>query len=161
MIKHYNSNFYKNPLYQSLYSMNKNVLIDENTNSITNLNTNITNNKENFKKYNKINDIKNKNKIYKRHGNQSLITYLKEFNQFINHTNRLFLYKARISPSKTNSLSFNLSNSRKKFLKLEKSSLENQLNSKIMGKINGLINNLEMKNELIKKENEKEDNIII
>ena len=140
--------FYKDPLYQTLYSMNKNALIYGTSISDTNINKN---NKEDFKNLKKIENSKNRDKILKKHGNQGLITYINEFNQLINSTNRLFLYKTRISPIKSNSSSFNIKNI-KKFFKKEKISVENKLKSKIIGKINGLINNLEMKNELGKRE---------
>ena len=148
-IKDKKIDFYKNPLYQTLYSMNKNELINKNLNSDNEINN------KSIKKYKKI----EKNKIYKEHGNQSLITYLNEFNQFINHTNRLFLYKARISPNKHNSLSFKKNNVRKSFN--FGTSIEKKLNSKIIGKINNLITSLEMKSELDKKEENNNENKII
>ena len=141
--------FYKNPLYQTLYSMNKNELINQNLNSDNEINN------KSIKRYKKV----EKNKIYKEHGNQSLITYLNEFNQFINHTNRLFLYKARISPNKPNSLSFKKNNTKKSFN--FGTSIEKKLNSKIIGKINNLITSLEMKSEIEKKEENKNENKII
>lgn len=146
--------FYKDPLYQSLYSMNKDTLIFGKSTSETNL---YSYKNDNIKIIKKIEGVKNrhKNKILKEHGNQSLITYLNEFSKLINHTNRLFLYKTRISPRNHNSFTFNLNNKKRAF-KIEKKSFDKKLKSKIIGKINGLITSLEMKPKAEKHEEKNE-----
>ena len=134
--------FYKDPKYQSLYIMNRNLLKLEKSKS----NSNANSKSDKFNMFKKI-KIKNKGKIIKEHGNQSLIAYLNEFKQFVNHTNRLFFYKSRISSKSTNSLSFNIKDKKKIISRVDNNNLDSKLKSKIIGKINRLINNIEMKKE--------------
>ena len=146
------SYFYKDPKYQSLYIMKKNLLKLEKSKS----NSNIKLKNDNFK-FKKI-KMKNKDKIIKEHGNQSLITYLNEFKQFINHTNRLFFYKSRISSKSPNSLSFNIKDKTKVISKIDNNNLEAKLKSKIIRKINRLINNMDVKKEDESKDKEEDAN---
>ena len=127
----------RNPLYQSIQSMNSNKLIN---------------------KYYDIQEEKKKenkdgNK-YKRINEQNIMTYINEFKQLINHTNRLFLYKAKISPKLNLERNRNLSINKPKFNKLLKKKnmnkstgnlLQDFVSSKIISKINGIINNLQYK----------------
>ena len=73
--------YLRNPLYQSIQSMKCNKVINKNESKI------IDKKKEN-KKEEKIKTI----------NEQNIVTYLNEFKQLINHTNRLFLYQAKMSP---------------------------------------------------------------
>ena len=51
-----------------------------------------------MKEFRKIKESKNRDKILKIHNQQRLVKCINEFNQLINHTNRLFVYKAKIAP---------------------------------------------------------------
>ena len=129
------SKLLKNPLYQSIQSMHCNKLIN---------------------KYYGIGDEKkkeNKNNNYKN-SNQNIVTYLNEFTQLINHTNRLFLYQAKIYPKLHLEKKRNISMNKPKFNKLLRNKkmnkstgnlLQDFVSSKIISKINGIINNLQYK----------------
>ena len=129
------SKLLKNPLYQSIQSMYSNKLINKFYGIV-----------EEKKKENKKED--NNKKI----NTQNIVTYLNEFKQLINHTNRLFLYQAKISPKLYLEKNKNLSLNKSKFNKLFKKKKMNQstgnllqdfVSSKIISKINGIINNLQ------------------
>ena len=129
----------RNPLYQSIQSMNKKVI-----NKYSQIDNKI--NKENKK-------VKDN---YKKAKDQNIFTYLNEFQQLINHTNRLFLYQAKISPKFYLERNRNLSLNKPKFNKIfkkkrmNKSSddlLQDFVSSKIISKINGIIKNLQYKDE--------------
>ena len=129
----------RNPLYQSIQSMNNKVI-----NKYYQIDNKI--NKENRK-------VKDN---YKKAKDQNIFTYLNEFQQLINHTNRLFLYQAKISPKFYLERNRNLSLNKPKFNKifkkkrLNKSSddlLQDFVSSKIISKINGIIKNLQYKDE--------------
>ncbi len=127
--------------------MNKDTVFYRKSISETNIHSNIDDKNLLNKKSEKImNSNKHRNKILKEHGNQSLITYLNEFNQLINHTNRLFLYRCKISPQKQQSvMSSDCKQTKNNINKICKNPIEKQLKSKIIGKINGIIHDLEMK----------------
>ena len=128
----------KNPLYQSMQSMNTNQLMT---------------------KYFKFNTPGKglKNRKLKQYDLQSMVTFINEFEQLINHTNRLFLYQAKIAPKFIRDKNLkNLKNSRKIYdvnslIKSKKKSqstgnlLQDFVKTKIIGRINGIINNLEYK----------------
>ena len=129
----------RNPLYQSIQSMNNKVI-----NKYSQIDNKI--NKENKK-------VKDN---YKKAKDQIIFTYLNEFQQLINHTNRLFLYQAKISPKFYLERNRNLSLNKPKFNKIfkkkrmNKSSddlLQDFVSSKIISKINGIIKNLQYKDE--------------
>ena len=129
----------RNPLYQSIQSMNNKVI-----NKYYQIDNKI--NKENKK-------VKDN---YKKAKDQNIFTYLNEFQQLINHTNRLFLYQAKISPKFYLERNRNLSLNKPKFNKIfkkkrmNKSSddlLQDFVSSKIISKINGIIKNLQYKDE--------------
>ena len=129
----------RNPLYQSIQSMNNKVI-----NKYSQIDNKI--NKENKK-------VKDN---YKKAKDQNIFTYLNEFQQLINHTNRLFLYQAKISPKFYLERNRNLSLNKPKFNKIfkkkrmNKSSddlLQDFVSSKIISKINGIIKNLQYKDE--------------
>ena len=129
----------RNPLYQSIQSMNNKVL------------------NKYYQIDNKINKENKKFKDnYKKAKDQIIFTYLNEFQQLINHTNRLFLYQAKISPKFYLERNRNLSLNKPKFNKIfkkkrmNKSSddlLQDFVSSKIISKINGIIKNLQYKDE--------------
>ena len=124
----------KNPLYQSLQSMNTSQLLS---------------------KYYRANSPGKIN--VKQYDLQSMVTFINEFEQLINHTNRLFLYQAKIAPKFIREKNLkNLKNKRKIYdvNNLIKSKKKNQstgnllqdfVKTKIIGRINGIINNLEYK----------------
>jgi hypothetical protein len=129
----------RNPLYQSIQSMNNKVI-----NKYYQIDNKI--NKENKK-------VKDN---YKKAKDQNIFTYLNEFQQLINHTNRLFLYQAKISHKFYLERNRNLSLNKPKFNKIfkkkrmNKSSddlLQDFVSSKIISKINGIIKNLQYKDE--------------
>jgi hypothetical protein len=129
----------RNPLYQSIQSMNNKVI-----NKYSQIDNKI--NKENKK-------VKDN---YKKTKDKNIFTYLNEFQQLINHTNRLFLYQAKISPKFYLERNRNLSLNKPKFNKIfkkkrmNKSSddlLQDFVSSKIISKINGIIKNLQYKDE--------------
>ena len=139
--------YLRNPLYQSIQSMKCNKVINKNESKI------IDKNKEN-KKEEKIKTI----------NEQNIVTYLNEFKQLINHTNRLFLYQAKMSPKYYLEKNKNLTQNKPKFnklpimkkKKLNQSSgdlLQDFVKTKIISKINGMINNLKFKDDM---KNDKE-----
>ena len=138
----------------------------KNINDINNMNNNNENNdiiklaKDKWKmgsiqlkEFMKIKESKNQDKILKVHNQQPLLKCINEFNQLIKHTNKLFVYKYRISPRKTNNDA--IDNMTKKYMAskaLRKNkSLEEIKNDKAETKIgNELSLNIENKiNELI------------
>ena len=139
--------YLRNPLYQSIQSMKCNKVINKNESKI------IDKKKEN-KKEEKIKTI----------NEQNIVTYLNEFKQLINHTNRLFLYQAKMSPKYYIEKNKNLNQNKPKFnrlpimkkKKLNQSSgdlLQDFVKTKIISKINGMINNLKFKDDM---KNDKE-----
>ena len=139
--------YLRNPLYQSIQSMKCNKVINKNESKI------IDKKKEN-KKEEKIKTI----------NEQNIVTYLNEFKQLINHTNRLFLYQAKMSPKYYLEKNKNLTQNKPKFnrlpimkkKKLNQSSgdlLQDFVKTKIISKINGMINNLKFKDDM---KNDKE-----
>ena len=112
-----------------------------------------------LKEFMKIKESKNQDKILKVHNQQPLLKCLNEFNQLIKHTNKLFIYKYRISPRKR--LNNGVENMTSKYLAskaLRKSkSIEEIKNDKPETKVgNELSQNIENKiNELIKEMKEK------
>ena len=133
------SKLLKNPLYQSIQSMNCNKLINKYYGIV-----------EKNKKENR------KDNYHSKANEQNIVTYLNEFKQLINHTNRLFLYKAKMSPNLYLAKNRNLSSNKLKFnrlIKMKKMNnstgnlLQDFVSSKIISKINGIINNLQYKDD--------------
>lgn len=128
----------KNPLYQSLQSMNTNKLINKH-----------------YKVSEGTQAKKSTEKGTKQYGSQSMATFINEFQQLIEHTNRLFLYQAKIAPKFFRDKNLrNAQNNRKKrdinsFIKSSRKNkstgnlLQDFVKTKIIGRINGMINNLE------------------
>ena len=138
----------KNPLFQSLQSMYNNQLLNK------------------YYKFNNGSSTKGLKYINLKHYNkQNIMTFINEFQQLIDHTNRLFLYQAKISPKifgeKNNK---SLSSKRKMndiniLIKKNHSTgnlLQDFVKTKIVRRINGIINNIEEKET-----KEGEDNIEI
>ena len=127
----------KNPLFQSLQSMYNNQLLNK------------------YYKINNASPTKSSKYINLKHYNkQNIMTFINEFQQLIDHTNRLFLYQAKISPKifgeKNNkSLSSNRRmNDINILIKKNHSNgnlLQDFVKTKIVRRINGIINNLEEK----------------
>ena len=127
----------KNPLFQSLQSMYNNQLLNK------------------YYKFNNGSSTKGLKYINLKHYNkQNIMTFINEFQQLIDHTNRLFLYQAKISPKifgeKNNK---SLSSKRKMndiniLIKKNHSTgnlLQDFVKTKIVRRINGIINNIEEK----------------
>jgi len=140
--------YLRNPLYQSIQSMKCNKVQNKNESKI--IDKKKENNKENEKVFS-----------YKKINEQNIVTYFNEFKQLIEHTNRLFLYQAKMSPKYYLEKNKNLSQNRTKFnyiYKLPKMKrktlnqstgnlLQNFVKGKIVSKINGIINNLRFKDD--------------
>ena len=147
--------YLRNPLYQSIQSMKCNKVQNKNESKIIDIK------KEN----NQENEKENK---YKGLNEQNIVTYFNEFKQLVEHTNRLFLYQAKMSPKyyleKNRNLSQNktklnyiykLPKMKKKVLNQSTGNLlQNFVKDKIMSKINGIINNLRFKDDNKKIEKE-------
>ena len=151
--------YLRNPLYQSIQSMKCNKVQNKNESKIIDIK------KEN----NQENEKENK---YKGINEQNIVTYFNEFKQLVEHTNRLFLYQAKMSPKYYLEKNRNLSQNKTKFhyiYKLPKMKkkvlnqstgnlLQNFVKDKIMSKINGIINNLRFKDDSKKIEKEAQIN---
>ena len=151
--------YLRNPLYQSIQSMKCNKVQNKNESKIIDIK------KEN----NQENEKENK---YKGINEQNIVTYFNEFKQLVEHTNRLFLYQAKMSPKyyleKNRNLSQNktklhyiykLPKMKKKVLNQSTGNLlQNFVKDKIMSKINGIINNLRFKDDSKKIEKEAQIN---
>ena len=132
-------NYYRDPKYQSFHSFKVNNKY--NYNSYSNIH---------YKKVRKI-TIDKKGNIVKENGSHKFVSYMKDLQQFINHNNRLFLYRSKISPNKINSFSQKLKNNIKVF-SVEKKPYEKKIKNRIIGKINKIINDIESKNQLFEEE---------
>ena len=140
--------YLRNPLYQSIQSMKCNKVQNKNESKIIDIK------KEN----NQENEKENK---YKGLNEQNIVTYFNEFKQLVEHTNRLFLYQAKMSPKYYLEKNRNLSQNKTKLNYLYKlpkmkkkvlnqstgNLLQNFVKDKIMSKINGIINNLRFKDD--------------
>ena len=147
--------YLRNPLYQLIQSMKCNKVKNKNESKIIDIKK--ENNKENEKEYK-----------HKGVNEQNIVTYFNEFKQLVEHTNRLFLYQAKMSPKYYLEKNRNLSQNKTKFhyiYKLPKMKkkvfnqstgnlLQNFVKDKIMSKINGIINNLRFKDDNKKIEKE-------
>ena len=112
-----------------------------------------------MKEFKKIKESRNKDKILKIHNQQPLVKCLNEFNRLIKQTNKLFVYKYKISPkdTKTSSTKRYLGEKRMKKsksmesfksgnkteTKMEKDDKDNELSLNIEHKIDELIKNLQ------------------
>ena len=112
-----------------------------------------------MKEFKKIKESRNKDKILKIHNQQPLVKCLNEFNRLIKQTNKLFVYKYKISPKDTKTSStkrflgekrMKKSKSMESFksgnkteVKMEKDEKDNELSLNIEHKIDELIKNLQ------------------
>ena len=112
-----------------------------------------------MKEFKKIKESRNKDKILKIHNQQPLVKCLNEFNRLIKQTNKLFVYKYKISPkdTKTSSTKRYLGEKRMKKsksmesfksgnkteIKIEKDEKDNELSLNIEHKIDELIKSLQ------------------
>ena len=122
-------------------------------------------NYQEMKDFRKIKESKNRDKILKIHNQQQLVKCLNEFNQLVNHTNRLFIYKAKITPkdSKINNfskltrkISINKNLRKSKSVEIlnqsKKIKKENDLSKQIINKLSELIKDLESQKFKVRKE---------
>ena len=110
-------------------------------------NNNNSNNDINNKKLN-IKFIDNKYNIFKENGNQEYVDNMEDLKKFINHTNRLLIYRSRIlSSKKYESLSY--TDKLKKNIKSFSKEKENgkEIKNIIVRKINKMIKDIEERNE--------------
>ena len=105
-----------------------------------------------LKEFKKIKESRNKDKILKIHNQQYLVKCLNEFNRLIKHTNKLFVYKYKISPKDLRNINRqNMASkyllSKKRIIKsksMEELKTDNKIELK-MEKDNVLSNNIEHK----------------
>ena len=116
-----------------------------------------------MKEFQKIKESRNKDKILKIHNQEPFVRCLNEFNRLIKQTNKLFVYKYKISPKdRINNNRLNMANkflaekklkksksmeefknANKTDVKTEKDDKDNELSINIENKINELIKNLQ------------------
>ena len=141
-----NKKYYKESKYQLLHCLS---VVNKNENSF---------NDTYYKKLRKI-TIGKRGNILKENGSQKFVNYYKNVKQLVNHTNKLFLYRSRLSPYKYyNSFSLKLKSPKNKIrvVSKEKEYYEKKIKNEIIHKIDKLINELDINKE--KSENKNKDN---
>lgn len=141
-----NKKYYKEAKYQLLHCLS---VVNKNENSF---------NDTYYKKLRKI-TIGKRGNILKENGSQKFVNYYKNVKQLVNHTNKLFLYRSRLSPYKYyNSFSLKLKSPKNKIrvISKEKEYYEKKIKNEIIHKIDKLINELDINKE--KSENKNKDN---
>ena len=141
-----NKKYYKEAKYQLLHCLS---VVNKNENSF---------NDTYYKKLRKI-TIGKRGNILKENGSQKFVNYYKNVKQLVNHTNKLFLYRSRLSPYKYyNSFSLKLKSPKNKIrvISKEKEYYEKKIKNEIIHKIDKLINELDVNTE--KSENKNKDN---
>ena len=141
-----NKNYYKETKYQLLHCLS---VVNKNENSF---------NDTYYKKLRKI-TIGKRGNILKENGSQKFVNYYKNVKQLVNHTNKLFLYRSRLSPYKYyNSFSLKLKSPKNKIrvISKEKEYYEKKIKNEIIHKIDKLINEMDINTE--KSENKNKDN---
>ena len=141
-----NKKYYKETKYQLLHCLS---VVNKNENSF---------NDTYYKKLRKI-TIGKRGNILKENGSQKFVNYYKNVKQLVNHTNKLFLYRSRLSPYKYyNSFSLKLKSPKNKIrvISKEKEYYEKKIKNEIIHKIDKLINELDINKE--KSENKNKDN---
>ena len=141
-----NKKYYKETKYQLLHCLS---VVNKNENSF---------NDTYYKKLRKI-TIGKRGNILKENGSQKFVNYYKNVKQLVNHTNKLFLYRSRLSPYKYyNSFSLRLKSPKNKIrvISKEKEFYEKKIKNEIIHKIDKLINELDINTE--KSENKNKDN---
>lgn len=98
-------------------------------------------------KFKDLKESKNRDKLIKSHGYQNLVSNLNGFRELVEHTNRLFLYKAKMTAKHKNHLKVDkFQPVTKKYRPLSSSKsavFQNRLKDDIVNKLNGLINAIE------------------
>jgi hypothetical protein len=141
-----NKKYYKETKYQLLHCLS---VVNKNENSF---------NDTYYKKLRKI-TIGKRGNILKENGSQKFVNYYKNVKQLVNHTNKLFLYRSRLSPYKYyNSFSLKLKSPKNKIrvISKEKEYYGKKIKNEIIHKIDKLINELDINTE--KSENKNKDN---
>lgn len=141
-----NKKYYKEAKYQLLHCLS---VVNKNENSF---------NDTYYKKLRKI-TIGKRGNILKENGSQKFVNYYKNVKQLVNHTNKLFLYRSRLSPYKYyNSFSLKLKSPKNKIrvISKEKEYYEKKIKNEIIHKIDKLINEMDINIE--KSENKNKDN---
>ena len=141
-----NKKYYKEAKYQLLHCLS---VVNKNENSF---------NDTYYKKLRKI-TIGKRGNILKENGSQKFVNYYKNVKQLVNHTNKLFLYRSRLSPYKYyNSFSLKLKSPKNKIrvVSKEKEYYEKKIKNEIIHKIDKLINEMDINTE--KSENKNKDN---
>ena len=141
-----NKKYYKESKYQLLHCLS---VVNKNENSF---------NDTYYKKLRKI-TIGKRGNILKENGSQKFVNYYKNVKQLVNHTNKLFLYRSRLSPYKYyNSFSLKLKSPKNKIrvVSKEKEYYEKKIKNEIIHKIDKLINEMDINTE--KSENKNKDN---
>ena len=141
-----NKKYYKESKYQLLHCLS---VVNKNENSF---------NDTYYKKLRKI-TIGKRGNILKENGSQKFVNYYKNVKQLVNHTNKLFLYRSRLSPYKYyNSFSLKLKSPKNKIrvISKEKEYYEKKIKNEIIHKIDKLINEMDINTE--KSENKNKDN---
>ena len=141
-----NKKYYKEAKYQLLHCLS---VVNKNENSF---------NDTYYKKLRKI-TIGKRGNILKENGSQKFVNYYKNVKQLVNHTNKLFLYRSRLSPYKYyNSFSLKLKSPKNKVrvISKEKEYYEKKIKNEIIHKIDKLINEMDINTE--KSENKNKDN---
>ena len=141
-----NKKYYKEAKYQLLHCLS---VVNKNENSF---------NDTYYKKLRKI-TIGKRGNILKENGSQKFVNYYKNVKQLVNHTNKLFLYRSRLSPYEYyNSFSLKLKSPKNKIrvISKEKEFYEKKIKNEIIHKIDKLINELDINTE--KSESKNKDN---
>ena len=141
-----NKKYYKESKYQLLHCLS---VVNKNENSF---------NDTYYKKLRKI-TIGKRGNILKENGSQKFVNYYKNVKQLVNHTNKLFLYRSRLSPYKYyNSFSLKLKSPKNniRVISKEKEYYEKKIKNEIIHKIDKLINEMDINTE--KSENKNKDN---
>ena len=100
-----------------------------------------------IEKFKDIKMSKNKDKLIKTPGYQNLVSNLKGFNELVEHTNKLFLYRSKMGAKHYKHLSsdkFKSVSKKYRPLTASKSAVyEDKMNVDIINRLNGLINIIE------------------
>ena len=137
--------YYKEPVYQLLLSLQVN---NKNTNSYNDVH---------YKRLRKI-KIGKRGDISKENGNQKMLNYMTEIKKFINHTNRLFLYRSKLLPNKNNESFSEKLRKNMKIFSYDKKDFGKTIKRRIIGNINKLINKMEFEEtKYIEKNDEKKE----
>lgn len=120
----------------------------------------VTIKKEELERFKDIKTVPNKDKLVKSHGFQATIKHLSDFKEFIDHTNRIMFYKAKIQKKKVSKLdNFNKRIEHRfikqlsfdnltKQMKIEESLTgENQIKERLLMNIKRIVNTIKASNK--------------